>query len=184
MKHLKSIDPDEVVTVWLRTELNSKRFQNDLKKSLSEYSLDTNIITAPNLNNKEENQLRLKVLKDYRSWFKDDIYSYSWELVELTHEDVRKLRYIEYSYWNELSDNTHLAGVAAKNVEQGKVVYDISNDNFWDIAKAMDNSKDFEPVIILEREYGLEIVEGHARATGYLLSSATKIFKGIIGTKK
>jgi hypothetical protein len=91
-------------------------------------------------------------LKDYRDWFEDDLYAYDWKLVELAVEDVKALRYIDYSYWNELSDNTHLVGVAAENVKRDKVVFDVSNAHFFDIAKAIKTGAQFAPIVVTRRE--------------------------------
>lgn len=183
MKTIRTSSPDEAVLVWLQAELKSKRFQNDLQKSLDKYNLNAQIITNPDLSDASENSLRLKVLKDYRDWFEDDVHAHNWELVELTADDIKTLRYIDYSYWNELSDNTRLVGVAAQNVERGKIVFDVSNANFFNIAKAVEAGTQFPPIVVLENNQGLEIVEGHARATGYLLSSNhSKPLQAIIGT--
>ncbi|MCA9336296.1 MAG: hypothetical protein KDA17_03595 [Candidatus Saccharibacteria bacterium] len=183
MNIIRSSSPDEAILAWLQAELASKRFQNDLQNSLDKYELSTQIITEPNLSDTSENNLRLKVLKDYRDWFEDDLYAYDWKLVELAVEDVKALRYIDYSYWNELSDNTHLVGVAAENVKRDKVVFDVSNAHFFDIAKAIETGAQFAPIVVLKREQSLEIVEGHARATGYLLAdNATKPLQAIVGT--
>jgi hypothetical protein len=183
MNIIRSSSPDEAILAWLQAELTSKRFQNDLKKSLDRYGLSSQIITDPNLSDKSENSLRLKVLKDYRDWFEDDVYAYDWKLVELAVEDVKALRYIDYSYWNELSDNTHLVGVAAENVKRDKVVFDVSNTHFFDIAKTIETGAQFAPIVVLKREQSLEIVEGHARATGFLLAdNATKPLQAIVGT--
>lgn len=183
MKVIRNSSPDEAVLIWLQAELTSKRFQNDLQKSLDKYGLRPQIITDSDLSNKSENDLRLKVLQNYRDWFEDDVYTHDWKLVELTGSDVRALRYIDYSYWNELSDNTHLVGVAAENVKRGKVVFDVSNAHFFAIAKAVEAGVRFAPIVVLEREQGLEIVEGHARATGYLLAeNATNPLQAVIGT--
>ncbi|NCU30103.1 hypothetical protein EOM60_05915 [Candidatus Saccharibacteria bacterium] len=183
MKIIRTSSPDEAVLVWLQAELKSKRFQNDLQKSLDKYGLSAQIITNPDLSDNSENSLRLKILKDYRDWFEDNIYAYDWKLVELEVDDVKALRYIDYSYWSELSDDTHLVGVAAKNVERGKVVFDVSNAHFFDIAKAVEAGTQFAPIVVLEREQGLEIAEGHARATGYLLAdSPTEQLQAIVGS--
>ena len=183
MKVIRNSSLDEVVLVWLQAELTSDRFKNDLQKSLDKYELSTQIITNPDLSDKSENGLRLKVLKDYRDWFEDDVYIYDWKLVELAVDDVQALHYIDYSYWNKLSDNTHLVGVAAENVKRGTVVFDVSNAHFFAIAKAVEAGVRFAPIVILEREQGLEIVEGHARATGYLLAeNATNPLQAVIGT--
>lgn len=183
MKIIRTSSPDEAVLVWLQAELKSRRFQNDLQKSLDKYGLSSQIITDPDLSDKSENSLRLKALKDYRDWFEDDVYAYDWKLVELAVDDVKALRYIDYSYWNELSDNSHLVGVAAENVKRGKVVFDVSNAHFFDIAKAVESGAQFAPIVVLEKEQGLEIVEGHARATGYLLAdSPTEQLQAIAGS--
>lgn len=185
MKTIRTSNPDEAVLAWLQAELQSKRFQNDLQKSLDKYGLSTQFITNPNLDDMSENNSRLKVLRDYRHWFKDDVYAYSWELVELTSEEVKEIRYIDYSYWNELSDNTHLVGIAAKNVRRGKVVFDVRNDNFFSIANAVEAGTQFPPIIVLDRKKGREIVEGHARATGYsLVANPDKPLLAIVGTLK
>lgn len=182
MKTIRTSSPDEAVLVWLQAELKSKRFQNDLQKSLEKYEINAQIITSPSLSDVSENGLRLKVLKDYRDWFEDDVYVYNWKLVELSTSDIKTLRYIDYSYWNELSDNTHLVGVAAENVERGKVIFDVSNAHFFELAKAAEAGTQFAPIVVIEKEQGLEIVEGHARATGYLLAnSSTEPLRAIIG---
>lgn len=184
MKTIRASSPAEAVLVWLQAELKSKRFQNDLQKSLDKYTLSTKIITKPSLSDAHENSLRLKVLKDYRDWFEDDVYAYNWELVELTTDDLKALRYIDYSYWNELSDDTHLVGVAAENVRHGKVVFDVSNDHFFNIAKAIEAGVEFAPIVVLERWQGLEIIEGHTRATGYLLAnSPDKPLRAVVGSR-
>ena len=185
MKIIRTSSPDEAVLVWLQAELKSNRFQNDLQKSLDKYKLGTQIITKPNLSDVSENSSRLKVLRDYRDWFKDDVYAHNWELVELTPEEVKGLRYIDYSYWNELSDNTHLVGNAAENVRRGKAVFDVSNDNFFSIASAVETGTQFTPIIVLDHKQGCEIVEGHARATGYsLIDKPDKPLLAVVGTLK
>ncbi len=185
MKTVRTSSPDEAVLVWLQAELKSKRFQNDLQKSLDKYRLDVKIITKPNLSDASENSSRLKVLRDYRDWFKADVYVYDWELVELKLQEAKELLYIDYSYWNELSDNTHLVGIAAKNVRCGKVVFDVSNDNFLSIASAVETGTQFPPIIVIERKQGRVIVEGHARATGYsLVTSPSKPLLALVGTLK
>ena len=113
--------------------------------------MGSQIIRNPDLTIKYENKSRPKVLKDYRDWFEDDVYVYGWKLVELTLDNVRGFHYIDYSYWNELSDNAHLVGVAADNTRRGKIVFDVSNTYFFDIAKAVETEVHFTPIVVLER---------------------------------
>lgn len=171
MKIIRHSSPDEAVLMWLQAELTSERFSNDLQKSLKKYGLSSQVITHPDTSDPLENSLRLKVLKEYRDWFEDDVYAYNWELIELTKDDVKALYYIDYSYWNELSNNTRLVGVAVENVKQGRIVFNVSNAPFFDVAKAADAGMQFAPIILIQKGQNLEIVEGHLRATGYLLAN-------------
>jgi hypothetical protein len=185
MKFIRDSSPDEAVLVWLQAELGSTRFKDDLRKSLEKYGLSPDIITRPNLSDISDNKLRLKVLKNYRDWLEDDFYIYKWSLAELTTDDVKALKYIDYSYWNELSDNTHIVGVAAENIKQGKIVFNVNNGHFFDIANAAEAGVQFAPIVVLRRKQSLEIIEGHARATGYLLASNhIKPMLALIGSYK
>ena len=106
-----SSSPQEAVLAWLQAELTSERFQNDLYKSLKKFNATESIVTNAHLDDKHENDLRYKILKNYRHWFEDDIDNYNWSVVDLDIADVRELEYIDYSYWNELEAITLIKSV-------------------------------------------------------------------------
>lgn len=172
MHVIRKGSPQEAVLSWLKAELYSERFKNDLAESLKQLNLTETLITNPDLEDADENVLRYKVLKNYRDWLEDDLEACDWSLVEYDKADVEQLEYIDYSYWNELSDQTHKVGVAAKNIENGKVVFDVPNDRFWSVAHAFENSENFEPIIVLKdaTDRSPRIIEGHVRATAYSLA--------------
>lgn len=148
---------------------------------------DLGLITSADLDNDSENETRLAVLRTYRDWMQDDLDDYSWQLAELTLNDVRKLHYIDYSYWNELSEGTHEVGTGADNVRKGKTIFDVPNDTFWSIAEAFEVGETFEPIIVLKENDDApgRIIEGHARSTGYLLATdLKKPLAAIIGTRR
>ena len=172
MHIIRSSSPQEAVLAWLQAELTSGRFQNDLRESLKNFKATESIVTNPRLDDKHENELGYKILKNYRDWFKDDIDNYDWLVVDLDIKDVRELEYIDYSYWNELSNDTHKVRVAADNIHNGKIVFEVLNDNFWSVAKAIDLGEQFAPIVILkdDPDSPSRIVEGHVRATAYALA--------------
>ncbi len=186
MQIIRNSSPQEAVLSWLQAELNSKRFQIDLRASLKKFNAPQSLIIVPNLDDQQENALRYKILKEYRNWFNDDMDSYDWSVIDLYLSDVEQLEYIDYSYWNELSDNTHKVKPAANNIRGGKVVFDVPNDNYWLVAKEMELGKYFAPIIILKDGTNLssKIVEGHVRATGYALADkppkALRAIQGIM----
>ena len=196
MKIIRQSSSAEVVLAWLRAEISTGRAKDsDAKQTIKEeiasalvrHGVDSTLITNADLQNEEDNRSRLAVLQTYRDWMQDNLDTYDWQLVALSNDDVRKLHYIDYSYWNELSKNTHEVGAGADNVRSGTIIFDVPNDTFWSIAKAFETGEAFEPIIVLkekDNEPG-RIIEGHARSTGYLLTQDSgQPLTAIIGTKR
>jgi hypothetical protein len=183
MKIIKNSSPEEAVLAWLKAELNSDRFSHDLKTAIDGLDQSEVLITEPNLDDVSENEMRWKILKNYRTWLDRDFDDYDWKEVELNKGDVADLDYIDYSYWNELSDNTRKVGRAANNISNHKIVFDVPNDRFYSVAKDAERGKDFTPIIVVSKRNDNqgEILEGHLRATGYALSEQTKPLKAIWG---
>jgi hypothetical protein len=83
-------------------------------------------------------------------------------------------RYIDYSYWNELSNGTRLPSVAAHNIRAGKVVYGQSNQGFWELAQAVCRGAKLLPLLVtaVAPAAPLVVMEGHVRLTSYALARA------------
>lgn len=184
MKVVKKSSGDEATLEWLKAELNSLRFSEDLHTALEALGYDENIITSADLDNEQENEIRWRILKSYRSWLDRDFNNYQWEEVELSREEVSDLSYIDYSYWNELSNGTRKVGRAAMNIIAGKIVFNVPNDRFFSVAKLVEAGTTFLPIIIVSDQTNPsgEILEGHMRATGYVLAEQAKQpLKAILG---
>ena len=175
MKTITTSSPQEAVLEWLKAELNSARFSSDLHIALQKLDCDEKIITEARLDDSQENETRWQVLKTYRTWLDRDFTDYEWQLVELSCQEVAGLSYIDYSYWNELSDNTRKVGQAVKNVASEKMVFDVPNDGFFSVAKGVEAGVSLPPIIVVsdQDEHQGEILEGHLRATGYVLARQT-----------
>jgi hypothetical protein len=174
MKVIRNSTADEAVLAWLLAELDSTRFGGDLANAITKADCSDSIIRVANLLDRSENDKRWRILKSYRGWLDTDFNSYDWRLVELDQNGVAGLEYIDYSYWNELSDNTRKVKRAADNVRKGKVVFEVSNGGFFSIAKEVEAGKELPPIIVVsvaDDAHG-EILEGHRRATGYALASS------------
>lgn len=187
MNIIQKSSPEEATLEWLKAELNSDRFRRDLNTALTKMNADEKIITDADLSSQDENETRWKILKSYRDWLDKNFEDYEWELVELDQADVSELHYIDYSYWNELSDNTRKVGVAAKNVMNDKVVFDVSNEKFFSVVKNLEDGLDFGPIIVVlnSDKEDSEILEGHLRATGYVMAQQPiKPLRAVMGTKR
>src|SRR5271157_463585 len=120
MKILKQITEDEMIAEFLKAEINSKRFGKRIIKALN--TKPKTIITKPNLKNKKENQFRRTLLGKVRGFgrnknlFEDFPKDIRWFRANITKDELKKVKYINYSYWNELSNKTRSPIQAARNI--------------------------------------------------------------------
>lgn len=177
MKVIKQIDESVMVVTFLKAEIDSKRFQGYIHKVLTAKKISLDIISKPNLDNIEDNKLRYQILTDYRGYgnrsalFENFPLQVDWYEVELDKEDISKIKYINYDYWNELSNNTRLASEAAKNIRNGKTVFKQPNVYFLEAAETLRNGKVFPELILVSKNKDSYLVgvEGNLRLTAYAL---------------
>ena len=184
MKVVRESNENEVVLNFLTGELQSERFKKQLKNTLKDLKTTEQIITKPNLNNHKENNLRKEVLGEFRGYKKNlDLFEnfpniQSYNLCEFSSEDLKNIYYMNYSYWNELSNNTHSPLEAIKNIQNNIEIYNVSNKPFIDGKNALEKNKTFLPMIFLTHDYKTFIVlEGHSRITIYALNQ--QFFKNV-----
>ncbi|NLM96391.1 MAG: hypothetical protein GX175_02015 [Halanaerobiaceae bacterium] len=136
MEFIRESSEAEMVAVFLRAEFYSERFADDIKKILTKHGIDPSLITEPDIHDSDENNIREWILGEYRGYKRNrglfiDFPAISrWDLVLLSREDLERIKYINYSYWNEISNGTGLAREAVKNIRKGICVYNVKNDGF------------------------------------------------------
>ena len=172
MKIIRNTNEAEMILDFLKGELNSKRFNEQLIDIINNLNLKLNLVVDGDTSNSDENLLRLKIMKEYRGYPNKELFKNfpkidNWSFVELASKDINKVFYIDYDYWNELSNNTSSPLEAAKNINNGIEIYDVSNQPFIDGAKYLENGK-FPPVILITcNDEKYLIIEGHSRMTVY-----------------
>lgn len=165
-----------MVAVFLQTEINSSRFSTSILGILKRGSFDRKVIDCPNLNDKTENAYRSELLGEYRGYkrnkeifvdFPDDI---QWERVFLNRQNLEQIKYIDWDYWLEISDNTRLASEAAKKVRLGMIDEEEAR-GYWSVSDALKEGLKLPELILVSKskEDNLVLLEGHVRLTGYLL---------------
>lgn len=176
MKIIRDSSEDEMIANFLNGEIFSSRFAKALNETLAELKYDKTIIKTPNVNDPLENQKRKRVLSEFRGYAKDDGLFENfpkvdkYKIVEFVSDDLKNIKYVNYSYWNELSSGTASPVVASQNIRLGKTAYDIPNTPFLDGAKLLENGAKFKPCIFLTFDYKTFIVlEWHSRITCYAL---------------
>lgn len=72
-----------------------------------------------------------------------------WHNAIFSSEELQSVMYIDYSYWNELSNKSRLPIEAAKNVLNGIKVYNVSNDGFKEIHSEIKKGMTFPKMIFV-----------------------------------
>lgn len=184
-----------MVAAYLKAEISSDRFSSDIRQAMISFGVSELTITHPNTQNPRQNALRAEVLGSYRGYrqnrdmFENVPNNLTWYKAELARQEIDDLRYVDYSYWNELTDNTHIVRAGVENIKKGKIVFGVPNNRFFALAEEIRRGRhDFGPVILWGQDIAspLEILEGHLRATALGLAGeeAPAAVEAIIGLVK
>jgi hypothetical protein len=178
MRQLRPSSEAEMIALFLRTELPSDRWQDDLRALLSRAGLPERVITAPDLGDDAGNTARLRLLTEQRGYgtrtelfdgFPDGV---RWQWMTITPAELTRVRYIEYDYWDELSGGTRLAVDAAARIRAGVTPFGVPNGRVRAMAQAVADGARFPPLILVTTGLGADLVvlEGHVRLTAFMLA--------------
>jgi hypothetical protein len=105
MRSLQPITEDEMIAVFLKGEITSERFGQEIRTLLYNDGKDFSIVEIPNINNVAHNVYRRQLLGKFRGYgqncnlFENFPEQVSWYRVELDREEVAKIRYIDSGYF-------------------------------------------------------------------------------------
>ena len=160
-----------MVATFLRGELDSERFGPGVRAAI-----DERLLLEPDLEDEAENAQRrgtLEALRAYESrqgLFHGFPADMRWERAALTPDEVLGLRYIQYSFWNELSGGSRLPADAAARIRDGIVVFGrLPTDGFITASENLSVEDMPELIVVGGLGEGLVLLEGHVRLTALAL---------------
>lgn len=172
MKIIRQSNENEMILEFLKGELSSLRFYKKLNNVITKLDLEENLITNGIATDEIENKKRKKIMEVYRGYPNKELFLnfpniYKWNIVEFEKGDLDSIYYINYDYWNELSNGTSNPKEASKNIKQGIEIYGVSNMPFIKGLKYLESNK-FPPLILITcNDKKFLIIEGHSRMTVY-----------------
>ncbi len=191
MRVTGDINEDEMVACFLVSELTSRRFGPAIRRALVAAGESDHLLTAVDLTDPAANQARRHLLtatrgyRENRDVFEDFPPRVRWIRAVLTPDELARVRYIEYSYWNELSGGSRLPRDAAERIRAGVQVFGVSNRRFVAAARAIRRGEHFPPLILAGRRRDtLVCLEGHLRLTAYALARFPVEVECLIGTAR
>jgi hypothetical protein len=182
MRRLRTSSEVEMIAHFLSGELTSDRFGQTIRDLLRDRGIDRRVIAEPDLANARENAQRREVLADYRGYGTDagqylsgfPTHGVRWEWAALSRDELSSVRYINWSYWLELSGGSRRPDDAAERIRAGVEPFGVSNASFFTMAEHVAAGRVFAPLILAATHEagGLVVVEGHGRLTAYVLELA------------
>ena len=177
MRLLHAITEDEMIAVFLKTEINSVRFEAEILRLLQSDKTERSIVDMADLRDPAANAYRRKLFGDFRGFrrnagmfigFPEHV---AWHRALLSRGEITQIHYIDYSYWNVLSGGSRLPTEAAKNIRDGIVVYGQSTEYYLQLAKELCQGARFPDLILtaVSPSAPLVVMEGHVRLTTYVL---------------
>jgi hypothetical protein len=166
----------EVVAAFLRAEIESARWHDQLRGILLADGVDEAVLSHPDVEDAAANAYRAQVLERHRGWlhriglFEGLPHDLEWTLVALTPDEVLAMRYIAWDWWLEISDGTRDPSVAADRIRRGLVPgADLDEDRA--LAERLRSRTPPPELIAVARPdlAKLVVLEGHVRLTAYAL---------------
>lgn len=166
-----------MVLCYLAAELSSERFGAVVRAELAARDLPVSLLTGPDLADTRQNHDRKMVLAATRGYGEDrEMFehfpsSVGWAWVWLEPAELARVRYLDYDYWNELSNGSRLPVDAANNIVAGVEVFGVPNGRFLQAAEAVQRGQRLPPLILAGPSWdALVCLEGHLRLTAYALA--------------
>ena len=180
MQLLKESSEEEMVALFLKTEFDSSRWRPHLLRVADDAECPTELLECPDTTRRADNGFRAKVLARFRGYGENrDLFEgypsgVEWFWVLLDYADLNRIKYVEYSYWNELTGGSRRPMDAAATIREGIEVFGVSNEGFLSTATALSDGVKFpEPILVAPKAAGdLIILEGHVRITAYALAGS------------
>jgi hypothetical protein len=103
----------------------------------------------------------------------------------IAFSDLTRIRYINYSYWNVLSEGSRSPLIGGRRFAAGERPFGETSEAPLTIAEAMRRGTDIPPVILVApaRDGPFVILEGHCRMTAWAIVGAEcrATLEGLVG---
>jgi hypothetical protein len=182
----------EMVLAFLKAEIDSPRYEHVYRQKISALGFSrTQLIESADPHNDHQNMERIKLLGEVRGYgansflFHDFPHDVSWQRVRLEQPEIARLKYAKHHTWIILSNRTRLVSDGASNIDKIQVadVNGTINENVKKVVAGIQNGKSYSELITVSGfDDDLILIEGHTRATAYVLSKYTQPVTLLVGT--
>jgi len=179
----------DMVLAFLKAEIDSPRFGSYYGAILTQWGLDrTLLIDRADLGNMKDNQIRTELLKAVRGYtagqylFAGFPPNVQWRRTDLEPTELKRLKYANFPTWVTLSSGSRLVSEGAKNIDTIQAAEN-ADVNIKAVAEQLRRGKRYPELIVVQGPgEDLIVVEGHTRATAYVLAEHAEPIPLLVGT--
>lgn len=164
----------EVVLAFLRGEIHSDRFGHDVERALVDAG-GLQLLRRPDLSSERENRAREHALAVARGWRDSGLFEGFPDKVDWYHgvlpaDALGRVRFIKYSYWNDLSGGSRRPADVLPTLRAGRLpswLSELGTDWCFQFAAQLATAEAVDDLIVMATpDLGsLVLLEGHARMT-------------------
>ena len=173
---LGAMTEPEVLASFLRGELESDRWRDELLAYLDADGRDVAVICEPRVDDPVENAYREQLLERHRAWLRRDglfggfPHGVEWLRATLTRERVLSILYIDWDWWLRISGGTRRPLEAARRIREGEVAGSTAEWHEPIAARISGDHPPTELIVVSAPDLAkLVLLEGHVRLTAYAL---------------
>jgi hypothetical protein len=190
MRLLEPASEDDVVSAFLRAEIDSDRYGEKLRQLLARDQRQLRVLRHPDLADERENRYRRQLLDEHRAFGRrEEMFGgfprqIDWFRAALKVEEVLDILYIDWDWWLTLSGGSRSPRDAARRIREG-LSPGVTAAEHESAARAVRAGMAPELIAVTTPTHApLVVVEGHVRLTAYALfpqylPPATEVLLGV-----
>ena len=175
MRLLGPASEDEVISSFLRAEIDSDRYGEKLRRLLARDGRQSSVLHHPNYASESENRYRRQLLDEHRAYERrEEMFGgfpreIDWFRAGLGPEEVLDILYINWDWWLTLSGGSRSPRDAALRIRDGRCP-GATADGHESVARALRAGSTPELIAVTTPVHAhVVVVEGHVRLTAYAL---------------
>ena len=175
MRLLEPASEDEVVSSFLRAEIDSDRYGEKLRRLLARDGRQSSVLHHPDLASESENRYRRQLLDEHRAYERrEEMFGgfprqIDWFRAALEVEEILDILYINWDWWLALSGGSRSPRDAARRIRDG-MCPDVTAEGLESVARKFRPGSTPELIAVTTPVRApVVVVEGHVRLTAYAL---------------
>jgi hypothetical protein len=180
---------DEMILAFVRAEIDSTTFGNRYEHELADLHWDRErLIANAVLNDSEQNRVRAELLKKVRGY--DDSYLFlnfprdvQWRRIQVDLGELAEFMYAKVDALTTISGGSRRVGDGARNIQSGMAIDDNFRERVKGTMRRIKNNESLPDLIAVQADdKQIILVDGHNRATAYVLMGVPDAIEVLIGS--